>query len=394
MRLALLTPDWIPNGGIATYVRLVSAALADAGHQVLVLHGDASDGRAPRGVDTARMQPFSRVAFGPDADEAVAATMDQLLTFRPDVVHLHGVNNIPLERRVLGEFAATKTFHVYEFCPSGTKFHHATDQACTFRTSAACVARQGYLRCTLSKRPGIWWAQYRQASKLNAHNHAYSRLIVASHFVKAEAVRAGFEADRISVVPYFTTVPSAEPAPTARHILFVGRLMREKGLDQLFDALTRLTGDWTCTVVGEGIASAKVRADAQSRGLGDRVRFAGWLNGDALAAAFDAASVVVVPSRWPEPFGIVGIEAMAHRRPVVAFRVGGVSDWLEDGVTGWSVAPGDVAAFAARLSWVLEHPVDAAAMGARGHARVTRQFVASAHLAQLMPIYQQLHVGY
>lgn len=170
--------------------------------------------------------------------------------------------------------------------------------------------------------------------------------------------------------------------------------MREKGLDLLFDALARLTGEWTCTVVGEGIASVKARSQARERGLADRVTFAGWLNDGALADAFDQASVVVVPSRWPEPFGIVGIEAMAHGRPVVAFRVGGVPDWLDDGVTGWAVAPGDVAAFADRLGWTLDHPDEAAAMGARGRVRVERDFLARGHLAKLMPIYQQLHVGY
>lgn len=393
MRLALLTPDWTPNGGIATYVRLVSAALADAGHQVLVLHGDAFDGHAPRGVETARFAA-SHSVVGADAEGAVGATMDQLLAFRPDVVHLHGVNNIPLERRVLGEFAATKTFHVFEFCPSGTKFHHATDQACTFRTSGACVPRQAYLRCTLSKRPSVWWSQYRRAARLNTHNQAFSRCLVASTYVQDEAVRTGYERERLDVVPYFTTLPQVVAAPSPRHILFVGRLMREKGVDLLLDALSRLKGDWACTIVGEGIASEQIRAHARSRGVDHRVTFAGWLTGDALAEALQAATVVAVPSRWPEPFGIVGIEAMAHARPVVAFRVGGIPEWLDDGVTGYAVAPGDVDAFAAGLGRLLDHPDEARAFGAAGRARVAKDFVASAHLARLMPIYKRLHVGY
>ncbi len=394
MRLALLTPDWTPNGGIATYVRLVSAAFAAAGHQVLVLHADASDGAAPAGVEISRMRGFSYAASGPSAEAPVGAAMDQLLAFRPDVVHVHGINNIPFERRILTEFAAIKTFHVFDFCPSATKYHHATDHACTFATGPACVPRQFYLRCTLSKRPAVWWSQYTRAEELNTHNHAYSRSIVASHYVKQEAVRTGYEAERIDVVPYFTTVPAAVTIPRPRHILFVGRLVREKGADLLFDALSRLTGDWTCTVVGEGNASAKVRDDARARGLDGRVAFAGWLNGPALSAAFDEASIVVVPSRWPEPFGIVGIEAMAHARPVVAFRVGGIPDWLEDDVTGCLVEPGDVGAFSARLARLLEHPDAAAAMGARGRERVQRDFVAANHLGQLLPIYRRLHAGH
>lgn len=394
MRLALLTPDWTPNGGIATYVRLVSAALADAGHRVLVLHGYASDGVAPPGVEISGMRSYTHATSGPSAEACVSGVMDQLLAFRPDVVHVHGVNNIPLERRVLGEFAAIKTFHVCDFCPSGTKFHHATDHACTFRTSGACVLRQAYLRCTLSKRPGVWWAQYRRAARLNLHNQSFPRCIVASHYVKHEAVRTGYEADRIDVVPYFTELPDVVVEPQPRHILCVGRLVREKGVDLLFDALAHVPTDWTCTVVGDGIAATQVRDAARARGIAGRVTFAGWLDGAPLSAAFDAASIVAVPSRWPEPFGIVGLEAMAHARPVVAFRVGGIPDWLEDGVTGWSVAPGDVPAFAARLSRLLEHPAEAAAMGQRGRARVQRDFVAQSHLDRLLPIYQRLYAGH
>jgi len=250
------------------------------------------------------------------------------------------------------------------------------------------------LRCTLSKRPGIWWSQYTRASDLNVHNQSFSRCIVASHYVKDEAVLTGYDANRLDVVPYFTTVPAAVVDPQPRHILFVGRLVREKGVDLLFEALARLTGEWTCTVVGEGPASEKVRQDAAARGIAQRVTFTGWLNGDALARAFDDASVVVVPSRWPEPFGIVGLEAMAHARPVVAFRVGGVPDWLDDGVTGWSVAPGDVAALHDRIAVVLADPSEATAMGLRGRARVERDFVAAAHLKTLVPIYRELRGGY
>jgi len=392
LRLALLTPDWTPNGGIATYVRSVSAALAGAGHQVLVCHGHAADGVAPRGVEIHRLHGYTHNASGRSAEACVAGAMEQLFAFRPDVVHIHGMNNIPLERRLLREFPAIKTFHVYDFCPAGTKFHHTTDRACTFSTGAACVVRQGYLRCTLSKRPGVWWSQYRRATALNRHNRSFSRCIVASNYAKAEAVRTGYHADRVDVVPYFTEIPESVPEPRPRHILFVGRLVREKGIDLLFDALARLTGAWTCTVVGEGIAGAEVREQACARGLDSRVTFTGWLNGAALSTAFSEATVVAVPSRWPEPFGIVGLEGMSHARPVVAFRVGGIPDWLDDGVSGCLVPAGDVAAFAERLSWLLDHPAEAAAMGQRGRQRVAHDFSARAHLDQLLPIYRHLHV--
>ena len=138
------------------------------------------------------------------------------------------------------------------------------------------------------------------------------------------------------------------------------------------------------------MAGDRLRADAAARGLTGRVTFAGWLNGAALEAAFDDASVVVVPSRWPEPFGIVGIEAMAHRRPVVAFRVGGIPDWLDDGTSGFAIAPLDTAAFGERVRWLFDHPRESAVMGNAGRARVERDFDSRAHLSRLVPLYEEL----
>ncbi len=378
MRLAFLTPDWTPNGGVATHVRLVSAALAAAGHRVHVLHRHPSDGVNVPGVT------IEHIKSGPDA------AMEQLLAFRPDVLHFHQLDDDALEVLSMREFPAVKTFHVFDFCPSGTKFHHALDRACTFETSIACVPRQGYLRCTLSQRPSVWWSQYQRATAINAQGRAYSRLIVASQFVKAEAVRTGYDPSRVSVVPYFTSVPDASRPPRANHVLFAGRLVREKGVDLLLDALAALPGEWSCTVVGDGMAAQKLRQHADAKGISARVRFAGWLSGAALSAEFEAASVVAVPSRWPEPFGIVGLEAMAHRRPVVAFRVGGISDWLDDGRTGFAVEPLDTATFSEKLGWLLTHPAEAASMGLAGRARVERDFDGRAHLEQLVPIYQEL----
>lgn len=378
MRLAFVTPDWTPNGGVATHVRLVSAALVAAGHRVHVFHDHASDGVTVPGVTIELLK------------KPLDAAMEQILAFRPDVVHFHASNDLALERRALDEFPVVKTFHMFDYCPSGTKFHHALDRACTYETSMACVGRQAYLRCTLSKRPSVWWRQYRTATELNAHNRDYPQLIVASHYVKDEATRTGYDASRIAVVPYFTSLPGATPAPRANHVLFVGRLVREKGVDLLFDALATLQGEWTCTVVGDGLVNQRLRAHAEARGITRRVRFAGWLNGAALDAEFDAASVVAVPSRWPEPFGIVGLEAMAHRRPVVAFRVGGIPDWLEDQRAGFAIEPFDTDAFGARLQWLLSHPAEAGAMGLAGRARVEREFDSRAHLGQLLPIYQSI----
>ena len=124
-------------------------------------------------------------------------------------------------------------------------------------------------------------------------------------------------------------------------------------------------------------------------GLDTRVTFRGWLQGDALVNAYREAAVVVVPSRWPEPFGIVGIEAMAHGRPVVAFSVGGIPEWLENGVGGVLVPPGDVIAMGERIGALLADPAEAERIALLGRARVMREFSEEAHLSSLVPLYER-----
>jgi glycosyltransferase involved in cell wall biosynthesis len=107
-----------------------------------------------------------------------------------------------------------------------------------------------------------------------------------------------------------------------------------------------------------------------------------------VARCHAAATVVAMPSLWPEPFGRVGLEAMAHGRAVVAFDVGGIREWLIDGETGFLVPPRDVDAMADRLTRLLDDPGLAASLGARGRARVEREFSAAEHVRRLLRLYE------
>jgi glycosyltransferase involved in cell wall biosynthesis len=98
-----------------------------------------------------------------------------------------------------------------------------------------------------------------------------------------------------------------------------------------------------------------------------------------------------VPSVWPEPFGLVGIEALAAGRPVVASSTGGIGDWLEDGVSGLCVTPGDAPALARALNGLLADPAKQRAMGAAGRTMVDARFTAKHHVAALLEAYRAAH---
>lgn len=396
MRLALLTDDWRPTGGVVGHVRLVAPALAAAGHDVLVVHagdpGDADD-TLPARV-TIQAIPGALRALSRTRDRAAVDRVRQALTyFRTDVAHIHACTNFLVEDAVRETVPTLKTIHTLDVCPSGTKFHYATQTACHVDTGPLCLPRQAYLRCTLSKRPSVWWHGYRYAEAVASRLRASRHVVVASDFVKQLLVRSDVPADRVTVIPYFTPTPATTTDISGRTVLFVGRVTPEKGIDLLLDALARVDDPWRLVVVGDGLALPQIRQRVDRDGLSDRVTFRGWLDGPALVEAYQQAAVVVVPSRWPEPFGIVGLEAMAHARPVVACAIGGIPEWLRDGDGGRLVPPGDAPAMAAHISALLNNPDEAARIAARGRDRVGREFSAAVHLNRLMPLYERMHAA-
>lgn len=144
----------------------------------------------------------------------------------------------------------------------------------------------------------------------------------------------------------------ASPLPAAPRLLAVGQLVQGKGFDLAIDALALLPAEVTLTVVGDGPARAELEARA-ARAAPGRVRLLGYVDPERLGAVYDEARVVVVPSRWPEPFGMIGIEAMRRGRAVVGAAHGGIPEWLEERVGGRLFAPGDVASLADAVAGAL-----------------------------------------
>jgi glycosyltransferase involved in cell wall biosynthesis len=212
-------------------------------------------------------------------------------------------------------------------------------------------------------------------------------LIVASEHVRQKALGTGYPPAQVVVVPYFVNPADGVAAPHGRTIVTAGRLTREKGFDLFIDALARVPRPWRAVIAGDGMERAALERQAAAAGLAGDIEFAGWQDEAGMSALYRSASVVVMPSRWPEPSGIVGLEAMAHGRPVAAFAVGGIPEWLQHGLTGLLAAPGDSAALAAAITNILGNPAAASAMGEAGRARASSVFSSARHLSALTAIY-------
>ena len=174
-----------------------------------------------------------------------------------------------------------------------------------------------------------------------------AKIVVLSAFMKSRLVANGIPAEKISVEPPTIVAGTGGSAavPGDVDLLFVGQLIRGKGVQLLLPAMARMKTRRTLDVVGAGNLEPALRALADKLGLADRVRFRGfqpnpqdWMR---------AAACVVVPSFWQEPYGLVAAEAVALGKPVVAFAIGGLPEACGGKAT--LVPPGDVAALAAAL---------------------------------------------
>ena len=160
-------------------------------------------------------------------------------------------------------------------------------------------------------------------------------------------------------------------------LLGLGRLVPEKGFDVALRALALLPARWSqvrMMIVGDGSDRARLESLCVALGLGDRVEFCGGVPNSEVPAMVNRATLVLVPSRWQEPFGIVCLEAAMMERAVVASRVGGVPEVVEDGVSGTLVEPDRPEALAHGITALLDDPTGLVAMGRRARRLAEARF--------------------
>ncbi|MFO1406412.1 MAG: glycosyltransferase [Steroidobacteraceae bacterium] len=353
------------QGGVEQILHDLASGLAARGwpQALLCLDGPADPGYCA---------PFARVFGRADARE-----------FDPHVVVLHKWSDPAAVQPLLDRYPAVQVVHDHDlYCPRRHKYFPIGQQACDERAGAACVSHL----CLLERRGGAWPIGI--TSLGDFHRRAAmarrARLFVAgSRYTASELVRNGYAADRIeTIAPVPAAIDAAPVHPPGEpgRMLFVGQVVRGKGLDLLLSAAAGLEVGWQLDVAGAGRQLDESRRLADQLGVADRVHFAGWVPNDELDDWYRRASFTVVPSRWPEPFGMIGLESMARGRPVVAFDSGGIGDWLAHQVSGLLVPRGDVAALARALQQLLSAPRLVRALGDQAARHSRRRYSHRAYL--------------
>jgi len=178
-------------------------------------------------------------------------------------------------------------------------------------------------------------------------------------------------------------------------LLSVGRLEANKGFDVLVRALGALSADgalgdqWRWVLIGDGPMRPALEREIIAHGLAGHALLRGRAEAADLHGWYEAATLFVHPTLY-EGSSLVTLEAMAHRRAVVATRAGGLPDKVFDGVNGWLVAPGDAFAFASAVREALSDRARLRRMGDESRALVEREFSWSAATDRLLDVYREL----
>jgi glycosyltransferase involved in cell wall biosynthesis len=382
-----------PLGGLYTYLSGVARGSLARGWRLaeVRLAADAPAAGHCDGPHRYRVRLSRTVPRG-----SIAAALERIVeTERPDLIQLHSpycAANPLVVRRLARQRPVILTQHdVAPICFRQTKLL-ADGRACGRRVGLGCLTSGCY-------RPGVHAPLAHDLAHLALHPlqlAIYRRLpkiMVPSRYMREQLLLNRFDPARVAVAPLFCRYAAQEdvPPPHGNRILFVGRLVPEKGLEPLLAALEQLRApDWRADIVGDGPMLPALRAAVAGRGLGERIILHGHRDADSLAAHYRAAAVVVMPSLIPESFGFVGVEAMAFGRPVVAFAAGGIGEWLADGVTGLTAPHGDAAALAVQLDRLLAAPDLQRQFGDAGRHAVRERFTLAAHMQHLDRIYRDV----
>jgi glycosyltransferase involved in cell wall biosynthesis len=378
------------EGGTESYLRTLLPALVARGDDVRVLARTIGDARA-YGV------PCERIAWSDEHDapspEASAQVAVVARTFEPDVSVAHNV----LDAGVLAA-ARTNTprfvYHLHDhrpFCPNGDRVYPRDGTICSVPMgTAACGFHALTHGCAYGPRPRtfglIGIREDVRLAVVGAH-----AVISLSSFMRATASQNGvLAATQFVVAPPLDDAAFADevaPQPAVDSVLFAGRVMPSKGARSLVRALALIEEGRkpVLRIAGDGPDLDATLGEAEHRGV--RVEALGRLSTAKMRAAYDAASVIAVPSLWAEPFGLVGVEAFARGRPVVAYGVGGIPEWIgaSDG-GGIAVAREDEAALARAIVSMLDRSRWAAA--SQGAFSSSQRYRLDAHVDALREIYR------
>jgi len=393
VRIAIVGATQGVVGGAETYLAWLLRALVGQGHEVAFAYERSATGDL-RPVDR-EVTPLLRLHIGALSR---ADFFERLRAFRPEIVFLQACEDEALDLELATRFQTVLFAHAfYASCAAGWRVHHFPKlEVCARRFGPACIPIN-YLRGCGARNPLPLVSFYGKQRVRAEVLQRIAGLVVASGFMRELYLRHDVPEQRVRVIaPPAEIEPDAappKPSSTRSRVLFLGRLTTGKGASKGIEATAKcqraLGRPLHLTIAGDGPELVSCKALAQT--LGVETDFVGWVDAERRAELLRRSDVLIVPSLWPEPFGMVGIEAASVGLPAVGFAVGGIVDWIRPGRSGELAIGADFAADS------LAHALERALRDAEHHRKLqhgawelAHEFSGARHLARLQEFFAEL----
>lgn len=268
-----------------------------------------------------------------------------------------------------------------------------------------CIVTQHFikpahtLRSFLSRL--IYRSIHRWVNKKIDHFIAVSKAVYQAMIARGDA-----ECQRISIIPHGMRIPDREKIESPSNIrrklnvqnhvpliVCLSRLEKEKNISLLIDAMhvvSKHISFFKCVIAGEGHQNNQLLAKVETLGLGSYINLIGFYKD--VFSLINAADILVLPSSI-EPFGLVLLEAMAYKKPVVATRCGGPSEIVIDGQTGLLIEPLNADDLAQAILRLLNDPKTCKSMGENGFRRFREKYTAQRMAKDTIEVYKQVMKG-
>jgi len=382
-----LTDDADSVGGVQTYLRTVAAQLPAEGVECEVWGAD--------GTVSHFGSHLTRWA-SPRHERVLRAKLEVL---RPDVVHAHNLwmrmSPLPLRGARAAGVPVVMTVHDYHLvCPRKWMIT-SLEEPCERGFGAHCLR----LDCRGSHEGSVWMPYNAMRwIKVALHRRLLCRWVdrfVCPSEHLAGWLRRNLGTDNVVHIPNFArrSVISEDSSGVPNRLLFAGRLSREKGVGVLIEALAIMrerVPEVSLVIAGDGPERVTLEALAKLRGVDAAVRFVGPQQPHELDRLYAEAAVVVLPTLWMENCPVSVLEAMARARAVVATRIGGVPELVQDGVTGVLVERGDAGDLSEVLEELFENPDRLRVMGRAAAEAYHDRYTPESHVQRLAGLYRKL----
>ncbi|MCL0038285.1 glycosyltransferase family 4 protein [Thermodesulfovibrionales bacterium] len=382
-KILLINDKYGEFGGTEEYINSFASLFGLFGYEISIIYGK----KYPKNFSNSLIKEFPLEAINErntSAPYKLDGLRDYLNGIKPDIIYLHNI----FDRRVVTLLKEASAKKIIWYCHDHffyclTELKILDDFQCELPSGEHCIENIKAGRC-MQRYPlsGDLKELFWERKRLLEATSLLDEIVVISEYMKSTLLQNNPSLEeRINLVPRQVYIPErVKREKGGKNILYVGRVVKEKGVDYLIKAMEFINcKDATLIIIGGGddlgyVKRCQSLAEDLREKKGIEVIFTGWKSHREVSEFYERATVTCVPSIFPEPFGVVTAEALAHEVPVVAYDVGGISTVIKDGKTGLLAEPGNIRDLGKKIEHLFNNKEENLRMGEEGRRFVKEEF--------------------